>query len=262
MSFRYLIHLLMSAAILLAMVTNPVASQEEPQPISDQERKEAQQVAQLFVIRMQQTRDVTPLINELFAPNFISHFVSGDCECLSPQLYSRLSKTERIRWFVALYNLSYIITLDVLHGPTRNPEDEKYLASTFKRVLPNRTAEKLQKLMIQENDYQIKDYRAFRSLLTRMEKVLAEARAYLIQQGIEQTPEFQRELDDKVTDTGIEYRVRAYIGGNNIKDSEPLIGFPATQKFYRVEIPLMMGVILTKVNGQMKVVRLTYVDGD
>jgi len=95
-----------------------------------------------------------------------------------------------------------------------------------------------------------------------MEKVLAEARVHLIQQGIEQTPEFQRELDDKVTDTGIEYRVRAYIGGGNIKDCEPLIGFPANQKFYRVEIPLMMGVILAKVNGQMKIVRLTYVDGD
>jgi hypothetical protein len=262
MSFRYIIHILLAAVTLLAMTTNAVAGQEEPQPISPQEKEEVQRAAQLFVRRMQQTRDVAPLINELFAPNFISHFVSGDCECIPPQLYSRLSRTERLRWFVALNNFSYLITLDVLQGPTRNPEDENYLASTFKRILPDKTAEELQNLMPQENDFQIEDYQAFRSLLIHMEEVLAEARAHLIQQGIEQTPEFQRKLDDKVTDRGIEYRARAYIGGGNIKDCEPLIGFPTNQKFYRVETPLMMGVILTKVNEQMKIVRLTYVDGD
>lgn len=259
---RCIIHVVAAAMIFLTATPNTLAWQEEEQPISDREVREAQQAAQRFVRRIQQTRDVAPLIRELFAPDFVSHFVSSDCECMSQELYSRLSKSERIRWFVALNNLSYLVTLDVLHGPSRNPEDKNYRASSFKGILPDKIAEELQKLMVHENDYQVKDYRAFRSLLTRMEKVLAEARAHLVRQGIEQTPEFQRELADKVTGTGIDYRVRAYVGGQNIKDSGPLIGFPSRQKFYRVEIPLMMGVILTKVRGRMKIVRLTYVDGD
>jgi hypothetical protein len=248
--------------IFLTTTTNTLAWQEEAQPVSDVEVREAQQAAQLFVRRIQRTRDVAPLIRELFAPNFISHFISSDCECMSQELYSRLSKSERIRWFVALNNLSYLMTLDVLHGPMRNPKNKENLASTFKRILPDKVAEELQKLMVQENDYQVREYRAFRSLLIRMEKVLSKARAHLIRQDIEHTPEFQRELDDKVTGTGIEYRVRAYVGGQYIKDCEPLIGFSPKQKFYRVEIPLMMGVILTKVGREMKIVRLTYVDGD
>lgn len=262
MRWRCVIPLLAVAAILFAPATNSAFRQEEPQPISAGERLEAQQAAQLFVSRMQQTRDVTALIDELFLPDFIAHFISADCECIPLSLYSRLSKNERLRWFAALNNYSYLVTLDVLHGPTRNPYDDKYLDSFFKRILPDKLAEQLQKLSPQESDFQITDYQAFQALLTPLEKLLAEARAHLIRQGVEQTTEFQKELDDKVTDTGIDYRVRAYIGGENIKDCEPLIGFPASQKFYRVETPLMMGVILIKDGGRMKIVRLTIVDGD
>jgi len=211
---------------------------------------------------MHKTRDVAPLIRELFLPNFISHFVAGDCECMSPHFYSRLSKRERIRWFVALNNFSYLITVDVLHGRDLNPSDEGYDASAFKGVLPDKTAENLQRIVPDKIDDQIKDNKVFRSLLSRVEKALAEARLHLIRRGIEQTPEFQRRLDDRVTNTDIGYRVRAYIGGDNIKDCEQLVGFPSKQKFYRVEVPLMMGVILVKHGKRMKIVKLTYVDGD
>jgi hypothetical protein len=65
--------------IFLTTTSNALAWQEEEQLISDLEVREAQQAAHLFVRRIQQTRDVAPLIRELFAPNFISHFVSSDC---------------------------------------------------------------------------------------------------------------------------------------------------------------------------------------
>ncbi len=241
------------------MITDGAA--EEESPISDREKREAQGAAQVFVKRMQQTRDVAALIDELFVPDFVSHFVSGDCDCLPPELYLCLSDTDRLRWFVALNNLSYLITLDVLHRPANYTEDESHELA-FKSILPDTVAAKLQSLTSQEKDFQIGDSQAFQSLLLSLERALAEARPHLLRQGIEQTPEFQKELDDTVQDTGINYRVRAYIGGDDVKDCEPLIGFPANQKFYRVEIPLMMGVILVEDERQMKIVRLTYVDGD
>jgi hypothetical protein len=260
MHLRHVIFILLAVVILFPIAVN--GQTEDEVPISVQEKVEAQQAARLFVSRMQQTRDVTPLINELFLPDFISHFVSGDCECISPSLYSQFSASERSRWFVALYNYSYLVTLDVLNRPKRNYSEDELRNLGFTSILPHDLAVRLQNLITQETQYQITDHQSFESLLNSMEGLLAEARQYLAQQNIEQTPEFQRELDDRITDTDIGYRVRAYIGGNNIKDCEPLIGFPANQKFYRVEVPLMMGVILVRDGGQMRIVRLTYVDGD
>ncbi len=257
---------LMTAALLMwvamFVAVSSISAQEEEVQAAPQEIEEAQETAQRFESRMLQTRDVAALFDELFLPNFISHFMSSDCECIPLSLYSQLSEDKRIRWFVAVNNISYLITLDVLHGPSRNPEDDKYLDSTFKRILPDKLAKQLQKLIPQESDFQITDYQAFQSTLISLEKILAKARVHLIRQGIEQTSEFQKELRDKVTNTDIGYRVRAYVGGENVKDCEPLIGFPANQKFYRVETPLMMGVILVKDGEQMKIVRLTIVDGD
>lgn len=209
---------------------------------------------------MQQTRDVNPLIRELFLPNFMSHFVSGEYD--EPEFCARLSQSERRRWFVVQNNYSYLITIDILNSSDLNPSDPGYEASIFKSILPDKLAEKLQTPAPQGYDFQCKDYQMFRPILVRTEKALARARAHLIKKRLEQTREFQKRLDDKVTNFGIDYRVRAYIGGENVKDCPPLVGFPSNQKFYRVEIPLMMGVILVKHGRQMKIVTLTYVDGD
>ncbi len=248
--------------LAIFIAAGSVSAQEEEVEVSPQEIEEAQNTARRFVGRMQQTRDVSALINELFVPDFSSHFVSGDCECLPPWLYSQLSARERLRWFVALNNFSYLTILNVLHGPPRNPAADNYLDSTFESILPNDLARRLRKLIHQENDFQIADRQAFQSFLIPAEKTLAEARRHLVRQGIEQTPGFQKELRDEVTGKDIGYRVRAYVGGENVKDCETLVGFPADQIFYRVETPLMMGVVLTRHAGQMKIVRLTIVDGD
>jgi hypothetical protein len=87
MQFRKIIRIFAAALILFATLTGVEAQQESEQPISEQERTDAQRVARQFVRRTQQTRDVNQLIRELFLQNFISHFVSGDCECMPPHFY-------------------------------------------------------------------------------------------------------------------------------------------------------------------------------
>jgi hypothetical protein len=246
--------------ILFLSASTVAAGDESEKPMSEQERSQAQRTAQRFVRRMQQTRDVNALIPELFLPNFVSHFVSGESDY--PEHCARFSQSERRRWFVAHYNISYLIALDVLQSSDRNPSDPGYEASIFKSFLPDKLAERLQTIAPHELDVQCKDYPSLRPILVRAERALADARAYLLRKRIEQTPEFQKRLDDKITNFGIDYRVRAYLGGGNVKDCPMLIGFPPRQKFYRVEIPLFIGVILVKHAKQMKIVTLTYVDGD
>ena len=228
---------------------------------TEQEQREAQQTAQLFVKRMQETRDVAPLIDELFLSDFVSHFVSSD-DSVSPVLYARLTGTERLRLFIAQVNLSYLITLDIKSEKKRNYSEGEADRAAFKSILPAAVAERLRTVAWRDGELRFSSYQDFQSRLPELEKLLSEARDYLIKCGIEQTPEFRRTLDDTVQGTGVNYRVRMYVGGEEIKDCEPLAGFPPTQKFFRVETPLLMGLILVKAGGRMKIVRVTGVDGD
>jgi hypothetical protein len=246
---------------IVMVMTAVIGFSAEEKGITKQEEREAQQFAQRFVKRLQETRDVTPIIDEMFLPDFISHFVSGD-ETVSPSLYSLLMPAERQRLFIAQTNAGYLATLDVICKPERKMSEEEKYKSAFESILPSATAEKLRNAAWPNNQFAFSSYEDFQSRLPEIEKALSEARTYLISHLIEQTPEFQSKLDDTVKGTGMNYRVRAYIGGDEIKDSESLVGFPANQKFFRVETPLQMGVILIRDDNQMKVVRVTGVDED
>jgi hypothetical protein len=234
-----------------------VSVQMDEASITAQERREAQQTAQRFVKRIQETRNVLSLSDDMFVPGFISHFASGD-EGVPSSVYLRLTSAERLRLFAARYNASYLIALDVINSPQANFSPQL----AFDSILPTAIARKLRRTLWRGNEFRFSSYRDFQSRIRKIENALAEARQYLGRKCIERTPEFQQKFNDTVTDTGLHYRVRAYIGGNNIKDSEPLIGFPANQKFFRVETPLFIGVILVKAGDQMKIVSLTSVDGD
>jgi hypothetical protein len=131
-------------------------------------------------------------------------------------------------------------------------------------LLPHSTILKLKRaLHLRNGETELKTYEQFRLFMPAIEKALAEARAYLKRRGLEQTPEFQKHLiSNERLGTGVNYRVRAYIGGQNIKDCDPLVGFASNQKFFRVELPLLIAAILTKDGEQLKIVRLTFVDGD
>ncbi len=167
--------------VLFVAVSDGFAA--ECEPVTLKERIEAQQVAQQFVRRMQQTRDVAPLVDELFVPDFISHFTSDDN--VSPSLYSRLSLAERRRWFIAKLNLSYLITLDVLSKQQRNYSEADADRLAFRSILPATLAEKFRDMFSKDGDSLITDYQKLVSFLVALEGALAEARVHLIKQGID-----------------------------------------------------------------------------
>ena len=245
---------------LFASISCCVAQTEEEATVK--EIKEAQEAARHFVVRMQQTRDVGALIDDLFLPGFVSHFVSE--EGLSASLYSRLSRSERERLFVVTYNLHYLSAITIMsdYDDMKVIDEEKTLKPRL--LLPYSTLLKLRRALRQSfGTTELTSHQQIRAFLPAMEMAVAEAIRYLKRRDIEQTSQFQRRL--KTNDpfgTGINYRVRVYTGGQNVKDCEPLVEFPESYRFIRVELPLLIGAIFIRDGEQMKIVRLTFVDGD
>lgn len=259
MKFRILITHFFAWLMLFVAVNTSVAQEEEVEADA-QEIGMAQETARRFVSRMQHTRDVAALFDELFLPNFISHLVSE--EGLPPILYSRLTNTERQRFFVVQWNLNYLSSIAIIseHDDMGIVTGER--KSNSRMLLPYSVALKLRRAL-KSGGTELKSYKQFRAFLPAMEKSLAEARFYLKRRGMEQTPGFQKKLNPRdELGSSIYYRVRVYIGGENVKDCEPLVGFPKSQKFFRVELPLLIGAILVKDGNRMRIVRLTIVDGD
>ena len=260
MKRRLLTALLSLGVVLFAPISCCLAQAEEESSVN--EIKEAQEAARSFVVRMQQTRDVAALIDDLFLPGFVSHFVSEDG--LSPSLYSRLSRSERQRLFIATHNLHYLSAITIMS----DYDDMKvvYEEKTFKPklLLPHSTLVKLRRALRPfGGQTELTSYQQVRSFLPAMEMALAEASAYLKRRDIEQTVQFQKRMTTNDTfGIGINYRIRVYTGGQNVKDCEPLVGFPESYRFIRVELPLLIGAIFIRDGKQMKIVRLTSVDGD
>lgn len=248
--------------VAMFVMVGGVSAQEEAEA-TPLEIEEAQATARRFVSRMLQTRDVAALFNELFLPDFTSHFVSD--EFVPPSLYAHLNRTERQRLFVVMYNVAYLSAVALMS----DHEDMKVVygeaQSNTQTLLPRSTLMKLKRAvhLLGDENNRATSYRQLRVFLSAMENALAETRTSLAALDIEKTREFQRRLaPQNGLGSGIDYRVRAYIGGQNVKDCEPLIGFPQQQKFFRVELPLLIAAILVKDGRQMKIVRLTFADGD
>jgi len=251
-----------SILILLVFLTASGRNVLGQDVTTDKERREAQAVAQNFVRRMQETRDVKPLLDDLFLPDFVSRFMS-DNENIPRTDYEKLNADERIRLVTIEVNAAYLATLDVLNTPRkRYVEGEDVYESAFASILPKHLADALKQAIWPNEKFGFSDAKDFRSRLPHIEKVLSDVRIYLANSEVEQTAEFKKRLKDEVTGVGLRYKVTTFIGGENIDDCEPLIGFPSDQKFFRIETPLMLGLVLVKHKNKLKIVRVTGVDSD
>jgi hypothetical protein len=230
---------------------------------SAQEIKEAQKTAQHFVKRMQQTRDVSVLYREMFLQDFTSHFLS-EGEIVPRVVYRRLTRSDRQRLFAAFYNFAYLSAVLVISEHDDLDTVSTADRSTGRFLLPSSISRKLKGFIPGDSELRLTNTRRLRRFLTEFEVVLAEARAHLKRSRIEQSSEFQRQIAVSRDElgNGLNYRVRVYTGGMDVKDCEPLIGFSGARKFYRVELPLLVGMILVRDGDRMKIVRLTFADGD
>jgi hypothetical protein len=250
---------------LFALLGNHSMIAQNTTSKTDKNETIAQRTSKEFVTKLLKKRNVADLTNTMFVNDFTSHFTS-ETEFFPDSLYNELTKKERERFFATEFNLFYLRAVDTYLKPNeeKNKSLEKTFWSAYAVVLPIELAKRIEAVVVSKNKkpLQFTNVTDFRERIQLIENVLNESREYLAKMNFEQSPSFVKQFEDSVYDDAINYRVRKYVGGANIKDCEPLIGFPENQVFYRVETPLYMGVVFVKVGKHMKIVRLTVVDDD
>ncbi|HJY29143.1 MAG TPA: hypothetical protein VJ306_14045, partial [Pyrinomonadaceae bacterium] len=157
---RFIVALLI---VTLAFGGSTSARQEQTS-VTDQEKKEVQEFARRFVARLLKTRDVRPLIAEFFLNDFTTVPKQDFYEKVSPELYAKLTKNERVRLFVAQENLGYIITLDVM------TQDKATDGIPFERILPVAVARKLSRSRLVEGNAKFTTRKDLFRELSRLER--------------------------------------------------------------------------------------------
>ena len=167
--------------VTMAVGANAPAARQEQSTVTEPERQEVQAFAKRFVARFLKTRDVGPLIPEFFWGDFTTLPKQDFYEKVSPELFAKLTKNERMRLFVAQENLGYIITLDVMATDAKATD-----GLPFQKILPAGVARRLSASHLVEGTAKFTNRRELFQELGRVEKVILEARPFLKRKNLEQ----------------------------------------------------------------------------
>jgi hypothetical protein len=254
-----MVHLI--AALLMVTLAvggaMPTRVQDEA-TVTDQEKQEVQEFAKGFVARLLKTRDVRPLIPEFFLSDFTTIPKQDFYEKVSPELYAKLGKNERLRLFVAQENLGYIITLDVM----TKPDTQATAGLPFQKILPAAIAGKLSRSRLVEGTAKFTTRRELWQELNRVEKALLEARPFLKRKNLEQSPDFLKKLSKFERDPHLGYRVRSSVIDEDLKREFGFTRFSAGQKIFSIDTPILIELLVVKDAGKLRILTLVPADGD
>lgn len=240
----------------LAVGGSTATAKQDQSTVTDQEKKEVQEFAKRFVTRLLKTRDLRPLIAEFFLTDFTAVPKQDFYEKVSPELYAKLSKNERVRLFVAQENLGYIITLDVM------TQAEATDGLPFQRILPVAVARKLSRSRLVEGNAKFTTRKELLKELSRLERAILEARPFLKQKNLERSDAFLKKLSTLERDPHLGYRVRASVIDEDLKREFGFARFAAGQKMFSVDTPILIELIVAKDAGKFKILTLVPADGD
>ena len=243
--------------ISLAVNATPPAPRQEQSTVTDQERQEVQAFAKRFVARFIKTRDVRPLITEFFWSDFTTLPKQDFYEKVSPELYAKLSKNERVRLFVDQENLGYIITLDVMASDSKTTE-----GLPFEKILPAGVARRLSASRLVEGTAKFTNRRELLQELSRVEKAILEARPFLKRKNLEQSEAFLKRLTKFEHDPHLGYRVRSSLIDDDLKRELGFARLAAGQKVFSVDTPILIELIVVNDGGKFRILTVVPAEPD
>lgn len=252
-----LVHLI-AALLLVTLAGSASFAQQDQAIVTGPEKQEVQAFAKRFVARFLQTRDVRPLLAEYFLSDFTTLHQQDFYEKVSPELYAKLSKNERVRLFVAQENLGYLITLDVM----TQPDSQATNGLPFERLLPAALARKLNRERLVEGTAKFTKRRELLQEVSRLERVLLEARPFVKRKNLEQSPAFRKKLATFERDAHLGYRVRGSLVDEDLRRESGFARFAIGQKLFSIDTPILIELIVIKDAGKLKILTMVPADGD
>ena len=246
-------------ALLIATLARSASAAKQDQAIvTEPEKQEVQAFAKRFVAKFLQTRDVRPLLAEYFLNDFTGLHQQDFYEKVAPELYAKLSKNERVRLFAAQENLGYLITLDVM----TQPDAQATNGLPFERLLPPALARKLNRERLVEGTAKFTKRSELLQELSRLETALLQARPFVKRKNLEQSAAFRKKLATFERDAHLGYRVRGSLVDEDLRRDSGFARFPAGQKLFSVDTPILIELIVVKDGGRLKILTMVPADGD
>jgi hypothetical protein len=189
--------------LALSLLADGYASDRTTDQLSANEVREAREIANRFAQRIQQTKDISPILDELFAGDFLSRHREEIAESIftdpAHAHTMKIDPNDLRRYYVGLTNLAYLSELYFFsrHAST---SDKRFTDSLEEMFPPDvlRVIESDPQVMASVNNSlsEIKTTDQLRSLLETIEKAGALLRQHLISDKAEQTDSYQETLAD------------------------------------------------------------------
>jgi hypothetical protein len=247
MSHRSLSATFLTVTFALSVFTT-AKPQDGPTP---QERQEAVRVSKVLSARLQETDDIAQLIPEFFAPDFLGRIPSSLCaENVAAAVCREVSREERLRTYVATFNLVYFSTLDEMsRGDTTG--------KAFEKMLPVGIADRLRRTRLLGKGQRVETVEQFREQLSLLEQALAEARDHLLRNPVETPQKYQERVS--FVEKYMEASVRVWTA-KQVREEYFDTGLPAEERLFVVHTAFNLELLLMKDGGALKVLTLMPAD--
>jgi len=243
----------------LLLLANTSFAQER---ISADEMREARRVAQTFARRLQRTKDITPLIDDYFAPDFIDGYLQDNVSnwfiFLDHDFAKKLTRAELKRYFIAEMNWLYLCELYVFSkysslrtGDLDLPPEKMYPPDVLKIFLSDpRMKATLATTGSDEQELLISTADRFRSFVENLERAARLLRKYAIRINAGRTRQYRETLAD--------WKTRYYLYDPWLTSCDEIcLALPKGTKFIQVNIPTIQ-LRFARVRGQLRIVFAAY----
>jgi len=217
--------------------------------LSPEELREADAVADLFIRRFRESREMGPTITQMFASGF-DRFLAGDSSWaglvgLPFPLIEHLNQAERVRCYKANFSIEYIMRLYLF---AKVPLDSQSIERAGS-ILPPEVVRFFESN--QPPQVEIRTNEEARRTLAIYERTVPFLRDHLISSPPEETDQFKRNL--------AAFEKHLDDPGNNLgrpvlrTPNREVAGYPAGTRLIAMEIPFHIGLLLVREGGQLKV---------
>lgn len=237
----------------ILLFAGPVFGQTPPDKLTPDETREAHRLARTFARRLLHTKDLTPLVDEYFARNFIDGYLQCNNQRwlldLDPKLATEVSRAELRRYLIAELNWFYLCELYVFskHPSSSNLEmpPEKMFPADVLRIFRSDPNLKFMVDVQKDDAPMISTVERLRTFVENLERTTVLLRGYARRINAGHTRQYRETLSDWADHFEL-YKPW-------LESDDDCLTAPKGTRVISVTVP-SFELHLSKVNGRMRII--------